>query len=82
MERRLTKIMNMVAALQNLNDKGLDRDQGEVRAFVKDLLRVFSHGDAKKVSFQPTGYSGSIGSSTAYDVLPPKKWKPSPDAKP
>lgn len=78
MEKRLEKIKSMVAALEQLNEDDA-RDVGKVRDFVKDLLRVFAlHGEPKKASFKPTGFSGDIGkgSTTAYDALPPKKWKP------
>eukprot|EP00522_Entomoneis_paludosa_P016287 CAMPEP_0172442422 /NCGR_PEP_ID=MMETSP1065-20121228/2848_1 /TAXON_ID=265537 /ORGANISM="Amphiprora paludosa, Strain CCMP125" /LENGTH=149 /DNA_ID=CAMNT_0013192263 /DNA_START=93 /DNA_END=542 /DNA_ORIENTATION=+ len=75
MQSRLDKTMNMIADLQSLNGKTQDRD--EVRAFVKDMLRVFSHD---KPNFPVSGFSGDVGkgSQTAWDVLPPKKWTPSP----
>jgi DNA repair exonuclease SbcCD ATPase subunit len=41
LEDRLEKIMNMVAHLQHVNEKE-SRKTDEVRAFVKDMLRVFS----------------------------------------
>ena len=41
LEDRLERIMNMVSHLQHLNEKD-ERQQDEVRAFVKDLLRVFA----------------------------------------
>ncbi len=41
LEDRLEKIMNMVSHLQHLNEKE-ERKKDEVRAFVKDLLRVFA----------------------------------------
>ena len=41
LEGRLDKIMNMVSQLQHLNEKDA-RETNEVRAFVKDLLRVFN----------------------------------------
>ena len=40
LEDRLEKIMNMVSHLQHINEKK-ERKTDEVRAFVKDLLRVF-----------------------------------------
>jgi hypothetical protein len=72
MSARLEMIMNMIAHLQHINAKE-ERKTDEVRAFVKDVLRVFAHEAPK---YAPTGYSGDIGDgpSTAYDVLPPKKW--------
>ena len=70
---RLDEIMNMIAHLQHINEKE-ERKTDEVRAFVKDMLRVFDSGKGF-----PTGFSGDIGKGpmTAYDALPPKKWKPS-----
>lgn len=73
MQDRLDKTMNMISDLQKLNSKAADRD--EVKAFVKDMLRVFAHEKPSKYS----GFSGDVGkgSQTAWDVLPPKKWTPS-----
>lgn len=42
LEQRLEKIMNTVSHLQGINAKQ-QRKTDEVRAFVKDLLRVFAH---------------------------------------
>merc|ERR1712232_332208 len=74
LEERLEKIMNMIAHLQHVNEKE-DRKTDEVRQFVKDMLRVFSH---EKMGY-PISFSGDIGDGpkTAYDALPPKPWKPS-----
>merc|ERR1711862_498871 len=74
LDERLTKIMNMVAQLQHLNEKP-KRETNEIRQFVRDLLRVFVHEKQR-----PMGYSGDVGDwpKTAYDALPPKKWKSSP----
>jgi hypothetical protein len=74
MQQRLEKIMNMISHLQDINEKE-GRQTDEVRAFVKDMLRVFSF---KSPPIKPMGYSGDVskGSKTAYDALPPKKWKP------
>ena len=73
MQERLDKTVNIIGALKEMNAKAEDRD--EVRAFVKDMLRVFSH---EKPSFPIMGFSGDIGDGpkTAWDVLPPKKWSP------
>ncbi|VEU41700.1 unnamed protein product [Pseudo-nitzschia multistriata] len=72
LEGRLEKIMNTISHLQHINEKE-ERQTDEVRAFVRDLLRVFDTG---KPAFSPQGFSGDIGKGarTAYDVLPPKKW--------
>ena len=73
LNNRLVDVMNMVAHLQKVNTHG--RDRNEVREFVKDLLRVFSHEDAKHYA---AGFSGDIGKgpTTAFDVLDPPKYKP------
>jgi len=78
LEDRLEKIMNMVSHLQHINEVE-ERKTDEVRAFVKDMLRVFN---TDKPMVFPTGFGGDIGkgSQTAYDVLPPKKWV-NPDKK-
>ena len=47
LKQRLVKVMNMVAHLQEVNQKQ-DRKTDEVRGFVRDLLRVFNH----EVSFR------------------------------
>ena len=75
MNLRLEEIMNMVAHLQHLNEKE-KRKTNEVRAYVKDLLRVF---DTSGGGFA-TGFSGDIGDgpTTAYKALAPKPWKASP----
>jgi hypothetical protein len=75
MNLRLEEIMNMVAHLQKLNVAEA-RKTDEVRAYVRDLLRVFDH----KSGHFSTGFSGFVGdgAKTAYDVLPPKPWKPKP----
>mmetsp|Transcript_10108 Transcript_10108/g.14301 ORF Transcript_10108/g.14301 Transcript_10108/m.14301 type:complete len:153 (+) Transcript_10108:73-531(+) len=68
---RLVKIMNMIAHLQHINEKE-ERKTNEVRQFVKDMLRVFSHD-----SQYPGGFSGDIGDgpTDAYKALDPKPWK-------
>ena len=75
MSTRLEEMMNMVAHLQNLNEDQ-KRKKDDVRAYVKDLLRVFDTGS----SGFATGFSGDIGDgpTTAYKALSPKPWKPSP----
>eukprot|EP00984_Skeletonema_dohrnii_P012038 scaffold4841_cov121-Skeletonema_dohrnii-CCMP3373.AAC.5 len=49
------------------------RKTDDVRAIVKDMLRVFTTSDGKFA----IGFSGEIGDgpTTAYDALPPKPWK-------
>lgn len=42
MEDRMTKVMNMIAHLEHVNEKE-ERKTDEVRQFVKDMLRVFKH---------------------------------------
>ena len=73
MTARLEAMGKLIEQLKQLNSKGDAREADEVRAFVKDLLRVFERGGK---AF-PVGFSGDIGDepTTAYDALPPKKWK-------
>ena len=72
LEGRLQKIMNAISHLQQINEKE-ERKTDEVRAFVKDMLRVFN---TDKPLVFPTGFGGDVGkgAQTAYDALPPKKW--------
>ena len=69
---RVESIMNMIADLQELNQKD-GRKTDDVRAFVSDMLRVFSHGDTTHFA---TGFTGEIpkDTKTAYDSLNPKPW--------
>ena len=78
---RVGHIKKMVKSLEIVNDKS-DREVDEVRETVRAIFRVFQLGDkANGNNFpflsKPTGYSGETkgGSKTAWDVLPPKKWK-------
>ena len=74
MEARLQTVMNTVAHLQNINESVQERKRDEVKALVKDLLRVFS---TEKAAFPATGFSGDYSKKTmtAYDVLSPKPYK-------
>lgn len=74
MSTRLEEIMNMVAHLQTANE-GSKRKKDDIRAYVKDLLRVFDNSSG---GFSATGFTGDVGDGpkTAYDALPPKKWSP------
>ncbi|KAI2506183.1 hypothetical protein MHU86_8218 [Fragilaria crotonensis] len=72
LNQRLVKVMNMVAHLQEVNQKN-DRKTDEVRSFVKDLLRVFNH--EKPAAFSPPGLEYTKGPFDSYDVLKPKPWK-------
>eukprot|EP00980_Cylindrotheca_fusiformis_P003284 scaffold743_cov117-Cylindrotheca_fusiformis.AAC.3 len=86
LEERLENVKKLIDELDHLNEKK-ERKADEVRAFVKDMLRVFSTNvessnsfcqfAKQKPAFSPMGYSGDVGKgpSTAYDSLPPKKWK-------
>lgn len=71
MMERMEEMMNMVAHLQKINSHE-QRKKDDVKAYVRDLLRVFDTHQ----SGHPIGFSGDIGDGpkTAYDVLPPKKW--------
>jgi hypothetical protein len=68
---RLEKVMNMIAHLQHINEKK-ERKTDEVRAFVKDLLSVFTHSKSMGIA---TGLDAFDGPFDAYDVLDPKPWK-------
>ncbi|GKY99408.1 hypothetical protein MPSEU_000895500 [Mayamaea pseudoterrestris] len=74
---RLESVMNMISDLQYINEKE-ERQTDEVRAFVSDMLRVFSLTRGSETQSLATGFSGDIskGTKTAYDSLNPKPWKP------
>ena len=78
LEDRMEKIKDAISHLQHINNKEEHKPE-EVRAFVKDMLRVFN---TDKPLIFPTGYAGDVGKgpTTAYDALPPKKWT-NPDKK-
>jgi hypothetical protein len=78
---RVEKIKLTVEALDKVN-KQEERPVDEIRETVRALFRVFQLGDKASGNdyptlSKPTGYSGDVGkgSQTAWDVLPPKKWK-------
>jgi hypothetical protein len=64
--------MNMIGSLQHINEKE-ERKTDEVKAFVRDMLRVFASG--KPIVF-PAGFAGDVGSgpTDAYKALKPKPW--------
>jgi len=70
LSERLENIMNVVSHLQHANEQK-ERKTDNVRAIVKDMLRVFTTSEFAM------GFSGDIGDGpkTAYDALPPKPWK-------
>merc|ERR1711971_292278 len=70
---RLETIMNVVSHLQHANEQE-KRKTDDVRAIVRDMLRVFTTQEGKFA----IGFSGDVGDGpmTAYDALPPKPWKP------
>ncbi|KAL7542074.1 hypothetical protein ACHAWF_007094 [Thalassiosira exigua] len=72
LSERLDTVMNAVAHLQHVNEQE-GRKTDDVRAIVRDMLRVFTTQDGKFAM----GFSGDIGdgATTAYDALPPKPWK-------
>ena len=79
---RLEKVKAVIASLEHVNEKD-DRNVDQVRETVRAIYRVFQLGDKASGNdypalSRPTGYSGDVGkgAKTAYDVLPPKKWKP------
>ena len=79
---RVAEISKIVDVLEGSNLKS-DREVDEIRETVRAIYRVFQLGDKASGNdypalSKPTGYSGEVGSgpTTAYDALPPKKWKP------
>ena len=79
---RVEKIKQTVQALEEIN-KADDRPVDEIRETVRAIFRVFQLGDKASGNdypslSKPTGYSGEVGDGpkTAWDSLPPKKWKP------
>ena len=76
MTARLDTIAQVIQQLKELNETTGSENRDEVRAFVRDMLRVFHLGGP---AFPASGFTGDIGDGpmTAYDALPPKKWKPS-----
>lgn len=82
---RVEKIKMTVNSLENVN-KAEDRPVDEIRETVRAIWRVFQLGDKGSDNDYPklskaTGYTGDVGDGpqTAWDALPPKKWKnPSP----
>lgn len=81
---RVEVIRGMVKSLELVNSK-TGRKVDEVRETVRAIYRVFQLGaKASDNDYpalkNPTGWSGEIGKgpTTAYDALPPKKYKGSP----
>ena len=79
---RVAEIGKIVAILEGRNLKK-DREVDEIRETVRAIYRVFQLGNKASGNdypalSKPTGYSGEVGSgpTTAYDALPPKKWRP------
>lgn len=80
---RLDDVRKMIKSLEAVNGKD-DRETNEVRDTVRAIYRIFQLGDKASGNdypalTKPTGYTGVVGKGpkTAYDALPPKKWKPS-----
>jgi hypothetical protein len=78
---RVDELRKMIKSLEDINDKD-DRKVDQIRETVRALFRVFQLGDKASGNdypalSKPTGWSGDVGHgpSTAYDALPPKKWK-------
>ena len=86
LQKRVDDVGTMIQSLEKVNSSGSGREVDEVRETVRAIFRVFQLGDKASGNdypalTKPTGYSGEVGkgSTTAYDALPPKKWKnPSP----
>ena len=80
---RVEEIRNIIKSLEDVNKQD-DRKVDEVRETIRALYRVFQLGDKASGNdypalSRPTGWSGDVGdgAKTAYDAIPPKKWKPS-----
>lgn len=79
--QRVEKVREMISSLEKVNEAD-ERKVDEVRETVKAIFRVFQLGakasgnDYPSLS-TPSGWSGEVGDGpkTAYDALPPKKWK-------
>jgi hypothetical protein len=81
---RVTQVNSMIKSLEIINGQD-DRKVDQVRETVRAIFRVFQLGDKGSGNnypslSKPTGWSGDVGSgpTTAYDSLPPKRWKPKP----
>lgn len=80
---RVEEIRGMIKSLEIVNNKNDARSVDEVRETVRAIYRIFQLGDKAsgndypKLS-RPTGWTGDVGKgpTTAYDALPPKKYKP------
>ncbi|EEC50927.1 predicted protein [Phaeodactylum tricornutum CCAP 1055/1] len=82
LSNRLDEVRVMIKSLEVVN-KDDDRKVDQVRETVRAIFRVFQASDKASGNdypslTKPMGYSGDVGkgSTTAYDALPPKKWKP------
>lgn len=81
---RVEQVRNMIKSLEIVNQKD-KRKVDEVRETVRAIYRVFQLGDKASGNDypklqRPTGWSGDVGKGpkTAYDALPPKKYKATP----
>jgi len=78
---RVDQIRKMIKDLEGVNEAD-DRKVDEIRETVRALYRVFQLGDKASGNDyprlqRPTGWTGDVGDGpkTAYDALPPKKYK-------
>jgi hypothetical protein len=78
---RVEKVKSMIKTLEHVNAQD-DRKVDEIRETVRAIFRVFQLGDKASGNdypalSKPTGWSGDVGDGpkTAWDALPPKKWK-------
>jgi hypothetical protein len=78
---RLNSVNEMIIKLGAQNTQE-ERKTDEVRDTVRAIFRVFQLGDKASGNDYPalkraTGWTGDVGGgpTTAYDALPPKKWK-------
>jgi len=78
---RVAEISKMVSDLEKANNLST-REVDEVRETVRAIWRIFQLGDKASGNdypalSKPMGYPGEVGKgpTTAYDALPPKKYK-------
>mmetsp|Transcript_60990 Transcript_60990/g.92194 ORF Transcript_60990/g.92194 Transcript_60990/m.92194 type:complete len:157 (-) Transcript_60990:403-873(-) len=78
---RVQEIGTLIKSLENVHNSD-EREVDEVRETVRAIFRIFQMGDKASGNdypslTKPMGYPGEVGKgpTTAYDALPPKKWK-------
>jgi ABC-type transporter Mla subunit MlaD len=79
---RLQTLSGTLQRLEKISNSEKDRNVDQIRETIRAIYRVFQLGDKASNNdypalSKPTGWSGEIndGPTTAYDALPPKKFK-------